>query len=112
MERAGIEAARDNRRIGESPASANEFVRQFRFHVPFIHARLYKAEESSKTAFGQFTRLAYQFNLMFGLHDPQLVHHPRETLVVVQWITAPGLRHEPCFARLRFDHGALVLVAV
>src|SRR5262245_46257165 len=112
MQRASVSARGNDRQIREAGALPDEFMRELRFDFGIKLARLQETEHAAKTAFGNGASLFEEIDFDVRLYDPQLVHQSRQTLIIVQGITAHRGRDKPSITRLDLDDGTLVLIGI
>src|SRR6185503_14045968 len=112
VQRASVEAAGDNRRVGKGASGAGELVPEFRFDLRFSDARTRELEHTAKAFPGQRARLADQLDLVLGFYNAQLVQQPGKAVIVVERIALQCLGHKTRFAGFDIDDRPLVLVGI
>ena len=88
-------------------------MRNFRLHFPFAHAGFYKSQCMRANA-DAVTSQAWRMSptSCSDLTAPKFVQQRGQPTVIMQWIAAHGIDHEPSFAAFDFDHRALMLVGI
>ena len=103
MQAAGIEAAANDRKVGKSPAMANELVRKLGFDFAFPDTRPGELEHAPESLFGEVAGLLDQVNFRVRFDRAKFMQHRRQPLKIVQGITPAGVGNETGLAGFHFD---------
>ena len=68
---AGIRARGDDRGVREFCLAADEFMREFSFHLGFVHSRSHELQDAAKTRGGDRNRRPEPLDFQIALHAAQ-----------------------------------------
>ncbi len=87
-------------------------MREFSFHLGFVHSRSHELQDAAKTRGGDRNRRPEPLEFQIALHAAQQRQNPPEPMILVQWVAPLAFLHKSCVARGHLDRGPVMFVAV